>query len=104
MSARRWVSRMFSRAISERWYALSVTTIATTRVTTPATCFAFIDMLAATASVARSHLLLHAVQLVVQRLEADAEHLGRACLVVAAVFERQQDQAAFGLVHRGAGG
>ena len=45
--------------------------------------------------------LAHAIQLVVQRLQADAENLGRTRLVVARVLQCQHDQAPFRLVHRG---
>src|SRR6266851_2841221 len=40
------------------------------------------------------------VQLVVQRLEADAEDFRRARLVVARVLERHQDEPALGLLDR----
>ena len=46
---------------------------------------------------------LHPVELVVQRLQADAEHLGGAGLVAAGVLERHLDQLAFGLVDGRAG-
>src|SRR5579872_5200534 len=42
------------------------------------------------------------LQLVVQRLQADAEDLGRARLVVASVLERSQDQLLLRLFHRSA--
>src|SRR5215204_1081343 len=42
--------------------------------------------------------LFHAIELVVQRLERDAEDLGGARLVVARVIERQQDQPPLGLI------
>src|SRR6185503_6142843 len=43
------------------------------------------------------------VELVVQRLQADAEDLRRARLVVARMFERHQDQTALGFLDRRAG-
>ena len=46
------------------------------------------------------YVLLHPIQLVVQRLQADAEHLRGAGLVVARGLERGQNQFAFGFVDR----
>ena len=43
---------------------------------------------------------LQAIELVVQRLQADPENLGRARLVVARVLERHQDQPPLGLLNR----
>src|SRR6187431_1240551 len=47
--------------------------------------------------------LLHAIELVMQRLQTDPEQLCRARLVAARVIERDLDQLAFGLIDRGAG-
>ena len=76
-------------------------------VVTPATCLAL--MLTCDRASLRSRGLAHAslripssfmpIQLVVQRLQTDAENFGGARLVVARVVERQQDQPAFRFVH-----
>src|SRR5262245_6229354 len=91
---------------------LRTTTTAPTIDVTPRTCFPLIPSRMATAShedtktrsVASSCSLLRflsqsqLVQLVVQRLQADAEDLRGARLVVARVFERHHDQPALGFL------
>src|SRR5215203_4281276 len=83
-----------------RWYALRIATTATTSVVTPATCLALILKLVALRLAASDRQFPHAIQLVVQRLQADTENLGRTRLVVARVLQGQHNQAPFRLVHR----
>src|SRR5688572_20348511 len=101
-----------SRAI---YSALNATTATPTMAVTPAICFArmpsrmtklrskgkglrgnglFFRALA-------GHAAAQFVQLVVQRLQADAENLGGARLVVARVFERHQNQLPLRFLDRG---
>src|SRR5688572_1446114 len=91
-----------------RCATLSATTTAPTRAVTPSICLRRIDMPMLPGGLGRvrrsaSGALLHAVQLVVQRLEADAEHLGGAGLVAGGGVERRQDQLLFSLVDGHAG-
>src|SRR5579863_3496690 len=98
-SARAFVSTSCVRTSAERYHAESNTTVSVTRAVTPATCFVFRPSGMGRPSLLRLGLT-HAVQLVVERLEADAEQLGRARLVAPRVGERDVDELAFRLVDR----
>src|SRR5262245_11519545 len=84
-------------ASDDRYQPVSSTTDRPTSSVTPATCFVLM---------LRGNLLLgfffglYALQLVVERLEADAEHLGGPGLVALRVIERHVDQLALGFVDR----
>src|SRR5262245_1251114 len=85
--------------------ALSITTARPTMVVTAAICLAL--MLRRISGVRNRFFLLLArraaaelIQLVVQRLQADAEDFRGARLVVACVLERHQDQPALGFLDR----
>src|SRR5215470_8789937 len=84
--------------------ALSITTARPTMVVTAAICLAL--MLSRISVRNRFFLFLawspapELIQLVVQRLQTDAEDLGGARLVVACVLEGHQDQPALGFLHR----
>src|SRR5689334_17282471 len=84
--------------------ALSITTARPTMVVTAAICLAL--MLSRISGLRNRLFLLLAgrtaselIQLVVQRLQTDAQDLGGARLVVACVLERHQDQPALGFLH-----
>src|SRR5438874_7152970 len=114
-SPRDALSCRLSRASVARWYADNAATMTTTREVTPATWRDLMDMRWRMKSGAGSQsgagrwlltpvlLLFHPIELVVERLQADAENLGGARLVVARVLERQQDQPALRFIHGRAG-
>src|SRR5262245_27743294 len=103
-SPRARLSSSDSRAIRARWATLSATTTAPTSAVTPRICLSRIDMRTSRGAgrrprgAAASGALLHAVQLVVQRLQADAQHLGGPGLVARGGVERRQDELLLGLV------
>src|SRR5207237_3872648 len=99
-SPRDALSCRLSRASVARWYADNTATMTTTREVTPATWRDLIDIRRQESGLLppASFFLFHPIQLVVQRLQADAEDLGRPGLVVARVLERQHDQAALRFV------
>src|SRR5436309_5996313 len=99
-SARAWLSARLTRARVARCSRLSATTTAATIEVTPRTCLLLMPSRTLLRSF-RSQPQL--VQLVVQRLEADAEDLGGARLVVARVLQRHHDQTPLGLFDRDAG-
>src|SRR2546428_2982330 len=88
-------------ATPARWARVSTTT--TRRTTVARASISRTRRLKATAgSHSRGRLrLVVLVQLVVKGLEADAEDLGRPCLVVTRLLERVKDQPSFHLVDGG---
>src|SRR4051794_7585692 len=107
-SPRAALSLRLSRASVARWNADSTATMNRTSVVTPATCRDLMLIALRFFSVAGTSfagsLFLHAIQLVVQRLQADAKDLRRPRLVVAGVLQRQQDQSPLRFVDGGARG
>ena len=116
-SARAWLSSRLTRASRARCSRLSTTTTtAPTIDVTPRTCLPLMprrmsgsgsglglqspEPSSGLASLGLLRSQPQLVQLVVQRLQADAENLGRARLVVARVLERHQDQPPLGLLDR----
>src|SRR5437867_1450720 len=83
-------------ATPARWARVSTTT--TRRTTVARASISRTRRLRATAG---SRSLVVLVQLVVKGLEADAEDLGRPCLVVTRLLERVEDQSPFHLVDGG---